>query len=111
MQVEFSLVQEVSERAEGTIGKDYRMGKLARASTKLGVLYFECSSKRFSLGAGATVLVRGESRTNDEVTETEEAAQEDNLRIIYESSRAFSDLLKCKSHAGLPADFKMPPEL
>ncbi|MEU0111574.1 hypothetical protein ABZ313_40385 [Streptomyces sp. NPDC006251] len=111
VQVEFSLVQEVEKREESAIGKDYRMGVLARASTKLGVLYFECSSKRFNSGAGATVLVRGESRSNDEVSESEKAAQEDNLRIIYESSRAFSDLLDCKSNAGLPADFKMPPEL
>lgn len=111
VQVEFSLVQEVEKREEGTIGKDYRMGVLSRANAKLGVLYFECSSARFKSGAGATVLVRGESRSNDEVTESGKAAPEDNLRIIYESSRAFSGLLECKSNAGLPTDFKMPPEL
>ncbi|MEU9571760.1 hypothetical protein AB0D62_18080 [Streptomyces massasporeus] len=111
IQVEFSLVQEVEQREESTIGKDYRMGVLARASGKLGVLYFECSSKRFDSGAGATVLVRGESRSNDHVAESEKAAREDNLRIIYESSRAFSDLLDCKANAGLPDDFKIPPEL
>jgi hypothetical protein len=111
VQVEFSLVQEVEKREEGTIGKDYRMGVLARASAKLGVLYFECSSTRFKSGAGATVLLRGESRSNDDVSESEKVAPEDNLRIIYESSRAFSGLLECKSNAGLPADFKMPPEL
>ncbi|MFJ4280731.1 hypothetical protein [Streptomyces massasporeus] len=111
IQIEFSLVQEVEKREETTIGQDYRMGVLARASTKLGVLYFECSSKRLNSGAGATVLVRGESRSNDEAAESEKATQEDNLRIIYESSRAFSSLLDCKSNAGLPATFKMPPEL
>lgn len=87
------------------------MGKVARATTKKGLLYFECSSSKFSLGAGATVLVRGESRTSDEVTEAEDAAQEDNLRIVYESSRAFSELLGCKTNAGLPDSFTMPPKV
>jgi hypothetical protein len=110
VEVRFSLVQEIPESSDDSIGAEYRMGKVARATTKKGVLYFECSSAKFSLGAGATVLVRGESRTIDEVTESENAAQEDNLRIVYASSRAFSELLGCKSNAGLPDSFTMPPQ-
>ena len=87
------------------------MGKSALGGVGVGVLYFECSSKKFSLGAGATVLVRGEVRSRYQTSEPEDAAREDNLRIIYESSRALSDLLDCQSNAGLPVSFSMPPEV
>jgi hypothetical protein len=111
VEVKFSLVEDIPEKSDDSIGEYYRLGKAAVATTKKGVLYFECSSKKFSMGDGAAVLVRGESRTNDEVTESEAAAREDNLRIVYESSRALSDLLGCKSNAGLPSSFSMPPEV
>lgn len=111
-QVRFSLVQEFPKKGEAaSIFKEYRMAKVALAGVKVGVLYFECSSKKFSLGAGATVLVRGEVRSLYETSESESAAREDTLRIVYESSRALSELLDCGSNAGLPATFSMPPEL
>lgn len=111
VRVIFSLEQEVSTLGKDPIVNEFRMGKSARAGERLGILYIECSSEKFSAGAGATVLVRGESRMNDEITESEAAAQKDNLRIIYESSRALVGLLDCKSKAGLPATFTMPPEV
>lgn len=111
VEVEFSLAQDIPEPSKDTIVKEYRMGKSASAGAKVGILYFECSSKKFSLGAGATVLVMGVARVSGEVTEPEGMARRDNLRIIYESSRALSKLLDCKSNAGLPASFTMPPEL
>lgn len=112
VKVRFSLAQELPEKGEvASIFKEYRMGKAALAGIKVGVLYFECSSEKFASGAGATVLVRGEVRSRYETSESEDAAREDTLRIVYESSHTFSDMLECKSNAGLPADFKMPPEL
>jgi hypothetical protein len=111
VRVRFSLEQEIEELTKDSIVEEYRMGKSARTNDRLGILYFECTSDRFYLGAGATVLIRGEARVSLEAAESEVAAQEDNLRIIYESSRAFSDLLGCKSNAGLPASFTMPPKM
>ncbi|MGI5194462.1 hypothetical protein ACQEVY_12640 [Streptomyces sp. CA-288835] len=112
VQVRFALAQEIPKKGEAaSIFKEYRMAKAALAGVKVGVLYFECSSEKFASGAGATVLVRGEVRSRYETSESEDAAREDTLRIVYESSRAFSGLLECKSNAGLPANFKMPPEL
>ncbi|MFE0449817.1 hypothetical protein ACFW2D_00715 [Streptomyces sp. NPDC058914] len=111
VRVRFSLEQEVEALGENSIVDEYRMGKSARAGDKLGILYFECTSDRFYLGAGSTVLIRGESRVSFEAAETGTAAREDNLRIIHDSSRAFADLLDCKSNAGLPAGFTMPPEV
>ncbi len=87
------------------------MAKTALAGVKVSVLYFECSSKKFSLGAGATVLIRGEFRATLEPSEREDAARQDTLRVVYESSRILSGLLNCKSNAGLPATFTMPPEV
>jgi hypothetical protein len=111
VEVKFSLTQKLPESSKQSILDDYRMGKSASAGAKVGLLYFECSSKRFALGAGATVLVMGASRVSGEVTEPEDKAQQDNLRIIYESSRTLSGLLGCKSNAGLPSSFTMPPEV
>jgi hypothetical protein len=110
VEVRFSLVQEVPEPSKDSIVTEYRMGESASAGVKVGILYFECTSKKLSLGAGATVLVHGVSRVSGEVTEPEDAARQDNLRIIYESSRFLSKLLGCKSNAGLPTTFAMPPE-
>lgn len=110
--VRFSLPQEVPEEGKvASIFKEYSMGKAALAAAKVGVLYFECSSEKFGGGAGTAVLVRGEVRSSYEATESEAAAREDNLRIVYESSRALSGQLQCKSNSGLSADFKMPTEL
>ncbi|MFF2212842.1 hypothetical protein [Streptomyces antibioticus] len=113
VEVRFSVVREVPASSSGAdaLGKSYRMAKGAVATTKLGVLYFECFSKKLSRGEGAKVLVRGESRTNDEVAESEAAAYQDNLRIVHASSRAFAELLGCEANAGLPATFSMPPEV
>jgi hypothetical protein len=110
--VEFSLAEEPPEAGQvASIFKEYRMAKSALAGIKVGVLYFECSSKKFSSGTGATVLVRGEVRSRYETSEPEDAAREDTLRIVYESSRILSGLLDCKSNAGLPNSFTMPPEI
>ncbi|MFE9626876.1 hypothetical protein [Streptomyces sp. NPDC006527] len=111
VEVRFSLTRKVEALSKNSIVDEYRMGRSARANDRLGILYFECTSDRFYLGGGATVLVRGESRVNPEPAASGVTAREDNLRIIYESSRAFSDLLGCKSNAGLPASFTMPPEV
>jgi hypothetical protein len=112
VQVRFSLADEPPKDGQtASIFKEYRMAKAALAGVKVGVLYFECSSKKFSLGAGATVLIRGEVRSRYETSESENAAREDTLRIVYESSRVLSDLLDCKSNAGLPDSFTMPPEV
>ncbi len=112
VQVKFSLAEESPKTGHAaSIFKEYRMAKAALAGIKVGVLYFECSSKKFAAGAGATVLVRGEVRSRYETSEPEETAREDTLRIIYESSRALSDLLGCNSNAGLPSSFSMPPEV
>ncbi|MFI5677774.1 hypothetical protein [Streptomyces cellulosae] len=112
VRVSFSLPEEPHETGHAaSIFKEYKMAKAALAGVKVGVLYFECSSKKFAMGAGATVLIRGEVRSRYETSEPEEAAREDTLRIVYESSRALSDLLGCKSNAGLPSSFSMPPEV
>lgn len=110
VRVRFSVEEKVESLGKSPIVREFRMGKSARAGDRLGILYFECSSAKFALGAGGTVLVRGESRVSFEPSETGAAAQEDNLRIVYEYSRAFADLLGCKSNAGLPATFTMPPK-
>ncbi|MFG2128257.1 hypothetical protein ACGFNV_10695 [Streptomyces sp. NPDC048751] len=110
--VTFSLAQEVPEEGKvASIFKEYRMAKAALAGIKVGVLYFECSSGNFASGAGATVLVRGEVRSRYETSEAEGAARKDTLRVVYEASRALSKLLGCKSNAGLPSSFSMPPEV
>ncbi|MGW0577209.1 hypothetical protein ACWD25_14825 [Streptomyces sp. NPDC002920] len=106
----FSLVREVPAPSKDSIVQEYRMGKRAAAGEKVALLYFECTSKKFYMGAGATVLVHGYSRIYNEVTVSEDVARQDNLRIIYESSRALSKLLGCKSNAELPAAFTMPPK-
>ncbi|WP_159053166.1 hypothetical protein [Streptomyces regalis] len=112
VQVRFALADKLPEEGNvASIFKKYSMAKAALAGVKVGVLYFECSSKNFASGAGATVLVRGEVRSRYETSEPEEAAREDALRIVYESSRAVADLLACKSNAGLPGSFTMPPEV
>ncbi|MEV6178663.1 hypothetical protein [Streptomyces sp. NPDC052015] len=112
VRVRFSLAEEPPEKGNvASPFKEYRMAKAAIAGVKVGVLYFECFSDKFSSGAGATVLVRGEVRSRYETSESADAAREDTLRIVYESSRALSDLLDCKSNAGLPASFTMPPEV
>ncbi|MET9056708.1 hypothetical protein ABZX99_02660 [Streptomyces antibioticus] len=112
VEVSFSVVREVpASRGADALGKSYRMAKGAVATTKLGVLYFECFSKKLSRGEGAKVLVRGASRTNDEVAESEAAAYQDNLRIVHASSRAFAELLGCEANAGIPATFSMSPEV
>ncbi|MEU3276814.1 hypothetical protein [Streptomyces antibioticus] len=112
VEVRFSVVREVpASGGADALGKSYRMAKGAVATIKLGVLYFECFSKKLSRGDGAKVLVRGESRTNDEVAESEAAAYQDNLRIVHASSRAFAELLGCEANAGIPATFSMPPEV
>ncbi|MBO7937212.1 hypothetical protein JTP77_014930 [Streptomyces sp. S9] len=109
--VRFSLAEEAPEGEAARIFKRYRMGKAALAGVKVSVLYFECSSTTFSLGAGATVLVRGEFRATNEPSESEDAAREDTLRVVYEASSALSGLLDCESHAGLPSSFTMPAEV
>ncbi|MGW1322067.1 hypothetical protein ACWD64_06045 [Streptomyces antibioticus] len=112
VEVSFSVVREVpASRGADALGKRYRMAKGAVAATRLGVLYFECFSKELSRGDGAKVLVRGQSRTNDEVAESDAAAYQDNLRIVHASSRAFAELLGCEANAGIPATFSMPPEV
>ncbi|MFE8011437.1 hypothetical protein ACFU3O_01695 [Streptomyces antibioticus] len=113
VEVSFWVVPEVPASSSGAdaLGKSYRMAKGAVATTKLGVLYFECFSKKLSRGEGAKVLVRGASRTNDEVAESDAAAYEDNLRIIHASSRVYAELLGCEANAGIPATFSMPPEV
>ncbi|NUV65040.1 hypothetical protein [Streptomyces sp. CAI-85] len=113
VEVTFWGVREVPKRGADALGKSYRMAKGAAATSKLGVLYFECSSEEFSLGLGGAtkVLIRGESRTNDEVAESDAAAYEDNLRIIHASSRVYAELLGCEANAGIPATFSMPPEV
>ncbi|WP_225840072.1 hypothetical protein [Streptomyces sp. NK08204] len=96
--VDFSLAQELPEKGEAaSIFTKYIMGKTALASTKVAVLYFNCSSGKFD---GATVLIRGEVRSRYDVTEPPAAAREDNLRILHDSSQTLSALLKCKAGTG-----------
>jgi hypothetical protein len=111
-QVSFSLAQDVPERGKSaSVFKEYRMAKAALVGTKVGVLYFECTSKRWAAGTGATALVRGEVRSRYETSAPDSTARQDALRVTYESSLFLSELLGCKSNADLPAAFTMPPEL
>lgn len=111
VQVRFSFEGEMLDLGTDSVVRKYRMAESAYAANRMGSIYFECSSDRFAVGAGATVLVHGESRSLGEPAEAGVAARRDNLRIIYESSRVFSELLGCKSNAGLPSTFMMPPEV
>jgi hypothetical protein len=107
VRVQFSLAHELPEKGKSaSFFKEYRMGKAALAGTKVAVLYFECTSAQFS---GTNQLVRGEVRSRYEVDEPSTAAREDNLRIVHDSSRALSGLLKCKAGSGVTDSFKMPP--
>ncbi|MFI6405271.1 hypothetical protein [Streptomyces sp. NPDC050548] len=90
--------------------KEYRMGKLALAGVKVGVLYFECTSGKFSGSSGAPVLIRGEVRSRYEASESAAAARTDNLRILHGSSRTLASLLNCETSSGLSDTFSMPPE-
>lgn len=48
-QVNFSLTQDVPERGKSaSVFKEYRMAKAALVGTKVGVLYFECTSKQWA---------------------------------------------------------------
>ena len=111
--VSFSLAQEApAEGKAASVFTEYRMGKSALASTKKGVLYFECIGGKFGGESGESVLIRGESQNRySEVTESPDAARKDNLHIVYESSRTLSGMLGCKSNSGLSSSFKMPPEI
>ncbi|MGW2380755.1 hypothetical protein [Streptomyces sp. YU58] len=110
--VRFSLPEELPEQGRvASIYKEYEMGKMALGGIKVGVLYFECSNGKFAADSRTTVLLRGEVRSRYDVTESEDAARKDNLHIVYESSRALSNLLDCNSNSGLTGSFKMPPEV
>ncbi|MDQ0832829.1 hypothetical protein QF032_004673 [Streptomyces achromogenes] len=111
VRIRFSLAEDPPGKGKAaSIFKEYRMGKAALAGVKVGVLYFECTSDKFSAGAGATILLRGEVRSRYETSEAEDAARQDTLGVAYESSRALAGLLVCKAGGGLPASFTMPPE-
>jgi hypothetical protein len=109
--VSYSLPQDSPEKGKAAkIFKEYRMGKLALAGVKAGVLFFECTGGKFGGSPGATVLIRGEVRSRYGATESAAAARADNLRILHDSSRTLASLLNCESNSGLSDTFSMPSE-
>ena len=109
--VSYYLPQDSPEKGKAAATfKEYRMGKIALAGIKVGVLYFECTSGKFGGSSDATVLIRGEVRSRYEASESAAAARADNLRILHDSSRTLARLLDCESNSGLSDAFSMPAE-
>lgn len=109
VKVAYSLAQDLPEEGKGDSGyKKYRMGEMALAGAKAGVLYFRCVGGVFG-DASTAVLIRGDVRSRYEVAEPSDAATEDNLRIVHEASRGLSGLLGCESGSGVSGRFTMPP--
>ncbi|MYY00052.1 hypothetical protein GT045_35990 [Streptomyces sp. SID486] len=107
VRINFSLTQELPRASTtGSEFKGYRMGKLARVSSRAGYLYFDCSSVKFDR---TTQLVRAEIDPITGVTEPSDAAREDNLRVLHGSSRALSRLLECEPGTGITGSFTVPP--
>ncbi|WP_225823246.1 hypothetical protein [Streptomyces naphthomycinicus] len=107
VKVQFSLTRELPPKESTTSDwKYYRLGKRTHIGRKAGFLYFDCSSAKFG---GTTQLVSGEVRSSRDVTESLASAHEDNLRVLHNSGRALSALLKCRAGSGITGSFTMPP--